>query len=642
MKTFVFPFTAVVGQEQAKKALCIALVNPLTGGLLLSGSSGTAKSVLVRAAGQFTPVGQVVELPLSATEDMIFGSVDVEVAMRSGKRRLREGLLYRAEGRILYMDEVNLLRPDFLLAVLDSQQNGFFSLQREGMDICRSVSYIPVATMNPTEGTLEPAVLDRFGMFVSFDDEKSVSMRKEIICRVLSFEKNPQGFFKKYMQEQRQLQTNVERAKKILPQIELSLPMMQLAARICMQAFCQGNRAELYLIEAARALAALAQRTYVLPQDIEAAALYVLPHRMGSCNKQGLNPPERTPEQQNDLPDRDGDMETETEFSGEDPGCGSREDMQDAGRDLTTDMQTQEALEEKETTAMAGDEKEKCVTAQENINVPALVLAADKRRQQSGGSGKRNISRSDSCQGRYVRTEIRQGEQQKTDIAFAATLRAAAPYQIMRRKTMDGPAVILRPEDWRNWVREKRRGANLLFVVDASGSMAARERMRTVKGVILSLLKEAYQKRDQVGLIAFRRTQAEVLLPVTRSIELAQKLLQKMPTGGKTPLAAGLSCALQVISGLKRRDKQQQTVIILITDGRTNSSEGQENPVDRAMEIAGRFQAAGPDVLVIDTETDFVKLGIAKQLAAVMGGNYYKLQQLSQQKILQIIRSVRA
>ena len=311
MKTFVFPFTAVVGQEQAKKALCIALVNPLTGGLLLSGSSGTAKSVLVRAAGQFTPVGQVVELPLSATEDMIFGSVDVEVAMRSGKRRLREGLLYRAEGRILYMDEVNLLRPDFLLAVLDSQQNGFFSLQREGMDICRSVSYIPVATMNPTEGTLEPAVLDRFGMFVSFDDEKSVSMRKEIICRVLSFEKNPQGFFKKYMQEQRQLQTNVERAKKILPQIELSLPMMQLAARICMQAFCQGNRAELYLIEAARALAALAQRTYVLPQDIEAAALYVLPHRMGSCNKQGLNPPERTPEQQNDLPDRDGDMETE-------------------------------------------------------------------------------------------------------------------------------------------------------------------------------------------------------------------------------------------------------------------------------------------------------------------------------------------
>ena len=281
---------------------------------------------------------------------------------------------------------------------------------------------------------------------------------------------------------------------------------------------------------------------------------------------------------------------------------------------------------------------EQVFAALENMPVPSMSIENDFEHKKREGSGKRSLTRTDSRMGRYVRAELPHGHG-SLDLAFDATLRAAAPFQRSRRGSQ---AVIIRPEDYRSRVREKHIGANIIFLVDASGSMGAQQRMKMVKGVILSLLKEAYQKRDRVGLVAFRRDKGEVLLPVTRSVDLAEKLLRDLPTGGKTPLAEGLESTLQLIYGLDQRDKGQQTVVVLITDGRANAAYASDDPVARALDMAERFSRTPALSVVLDTENDYLKLGIARQLADKMGASYYTLRQLSAERVLHIVKAMQA
>ena len=653
MERFYYPFTALVGMEQAKQALLIVLVNPRAGGLLLSGPKGTAKSTLVRAAAALTQTGRLAELPIGATEDMVFGSIDLEAALAAGKKKLRPGVLFRAAGTILYMDEVNLLRPDFLTAVLDSAANGFFELQRDGIAYREDVSYTPVGTMNPEEGTLSPSMLDRFGLFVSLENEADAKARVEVMKRVLSFEKTGESFRAAYADQEKELTEKIVRARNGLPTVEASEAILELVAQYCARACCRGNRAELYLLEAARALAALAARSYIMPQDVEQAAMFVLPHRMG-----------QTPQQQAPAPD---DSKQDPEQTSEDDSEESSDDSSAEGPEAAENNEPEEPNEDNSSTGNAdgmqgesagssrspaeaenqdpGDEEkddaagdmEQVFAALDNMPVPPMSIENHFEHQKREGSGKRSLTRTDSRLGRYVRAELPHGK--GLDLAFDATLRAAAPYQQSR---CGHQAVIIYPEDYRSRVREKHIGANIIFLVDASGSMGAQTRMKTVKGVILSLLKEAYQKRDRVGLIAFRRDKAEVLLPVTRSVDLAEKLLRDLPTGGKTPLAEGLESTLQMLYGLDRRDKGQQTVVVLITDGRANATYEKDDPVARALQAAEKFSRTPALSVVLDTETDFLKLGIAPQLARKMGASYYTLRRLSAERVLRIVKSMQA
>jgi magnesium chelatase subunit D len=653
MERFYYPFTALVGMEQAKQALLIALVNPRAGGLLLSGPKGTAKSTLVRSAAVLTKTGQLAELPLGATEDMVFGSIDLEAALATGTKQLRSGVLFRAAETILYMDEVNLLRSDFLTAVLDSAANGFFELQRDGICYREDVSYTPVGTMNPEEGTLSSAMLDRFGLFVSLEDEMDANARVEVVKRVLDFERTGEEFWAVYAEQERELAEKIANARACLPSVEASEAILELVAQYCARAYCRGNRADLYLLEAARAIAALAARSYIMPQDVEQAAMFVLPHRMGqppqqqapaaddsetdtgqdensddSSDESPDAPEENAPGQSEDdsQPEKDADDEPENdadEDAEESAAPPLEGENQDSGDDQTEDA--------------AGD-MEQVFAALENMPVPPMSIENHFEHQKREGSGKRSLTRTDSRLGRYVRAELPRGHR-GLDLAFDATLRAAAPYQ---RSRSGKQAVIICPEDYRSRVREKHIGANIIFLVDASGSMGAQARMKTVKGVILSLLKEAYQKRDRVGLIAFRRDKAEVLLPVTRSVDLAEKLLRDLPTGGKTPLAEGLESTLQMLYGLDRRDKGQQTVVVLITDGRANATYDQDDPVVRALQAAEKFSRTPALSVVLDTETDFLKLGIAPQIARKMGASYYTLRRLSAERVLRIVKSMQA
>lgn len=634
MKRNVFPFAAICGMEKAKEAILLTLVNPFAGGLLLSGEKGSGKSTLVRSARELVDAPWV-EIPISVTEDRLFGSIDAEEAIRSGHKKLLPGLIDEADKGIIYMDDVNLLRDDLLSAVLNIREAGGYRLERDGLSEERKTAFTVLAVMNPDSGTLSASSLDRFGLFAEADPSCDEQARQEIIRRVLAFEKDGIAFRAQWQEETEALKKKVEEARKALGSVEVSDAMVQLAAVYTLKAHVAGHRADIYLIEAARAEAALAGRKYVLPKDLEKAAEFVLPHRMRKAEEQ-QSPEDMKPEQQeeeNRPPEKEPEQPSasETEFSHPPEAQPPQMDTEDAD-----DSNHEQNEDNAQMSNPRGQSRERIDDADLHVNLPPMWIEPSKDRKPKKGSGKRSLTMTDLMQGRYVRAEIPRAK--TSDIAFDATLRAAAPYQ--RARPSNGCAVVIRKEDLRSKVREKRTGNIFLFVVDASGSMGARERMKTVKGVIFKILLDAYQKRDRVGMVAFRKKQAEVLLPITRSVDFAQKKLASMPTGGKTPLAKGLLKAEDVLDMLYRQDANQDPVVILITDGRATSPLNKgTNPVTDAMEEAKRIGRRHIPVAVIDTESGFIKLGLAKKLAKAMGASYFQVDKISEDQLLHIWRT---
>lgn len=641
----IYPFTAVVEQEQAKKALLIALVNQKAGGLLIGGAKGTAKSVLARSCAELAGGRRLLTLPLNMTEDMLFGSIDIEYAVSLGEKRFSPGILARATDNILYIDEANLLRQELLTAVLDANSAGVNNVERDGISCSHAVRTTLIATMNPEEGTLPPHILDRFGMYVDVQPLTTVQERVEVMQRALAYSRNILEFRRRYAEETQQLAAKLAAAGELLPQVMASDAMLMLAAQLCAQAYCAGHRAELYLLEAARALAALAGRSYVLPKDIEEAAQFVLPHRMRKPPEQQSEEPEQQEDNQSeDDSEQDEDNSPEDEQDNDEdsqlppPPLDNGADDNDAADESEDDDESREEDEqqkEQDNSNLAPEEQ--IADIDKTFRLPKMLLDLGKDRNVRRGSGKRSVTKTDLKQGRYVRAEHPKGK--VSDLAFDATIRAAAPYQRLRED--NGCALNIKEEDLRQKVREKRIGNTFLFAVDASGSMGARERMRAVKGAIFYMLQEAYQKRDRVGMIAFRRDKADLLLPITRSVDLAQKRLEEMPTGGKTPLADGLALSLQTLALLDKRDSELEPILIVVTDGRANAvHEGEKEPVAAAINIAEKIAKAKITSVVIDTESDFIKLGIAKKLAAAMQANYYTLQRLSKENIIHIVRNL--
>ena len=642
----LYPFAAVVGQEQAKKALLIALVNPKAGGLLIGGRKGTAKSVLARSTKELIEPKQFIDLPLNVTEDMLFGSIDIEYAVSKGQKRFAPGILARANENVLYIDEVNLLRQELLLAVLDANAAGMNQVERDGISFTHPVQLTVLATMNPEEGVLPQHILDRFGMYVDVASEMELEQRVKIMRQALAYGSDVASFREEYATVTQELRAKIARALELLPQIQLSDAMLILAAQMVSQALCAGHRAEIYLLEAAKALAALAGRAYVLPKDVEEAAQFVLPHRMRKPpepQEPEASEQDSSEQDEDESENNDDEAQDNTEDNSRDdnnlPPPPLNNDEDDGAADDEQDENEQEQKDEQEpqhnNDQLAPEEQ--IADIDKGFRLPKMLLDLGKDRNIRRGSGKRSITRTDLKQGRYVRAELPKAKVE--DLAFDATIRAAAPFQKMRED--NGCALNIKQEDLRQKVREKRIGNTFLFAVDASGSMGARERMRAVKGAIFYMLQEAYQKRDRVGMIAFRRQKAEVLLPITRSVDLAQKCLAELPTGGKTPLADGLSVALQTLSMLNKHDSELEPILVLVTDGRANATE--ENggdPVHSALKMAERIGKAKITSVVIDTESDFIKLGFAKRIAAAMGANYYTLQRLTKDSIIRIVRNL--
>ena len=628
MKRNNFPFSAVLGLNHAKTAILIVLVNPRAGGLLISGPRGIGKSTLMRSTQELIERPWW-DIPVSITEDRLFGTIDTEKAIYSGQKKLYPGIINEADQGVLYLDDVNLLREDLLDSILDIAEVGTYQLERDGLSLRCDTSFTVIAAINPESGMLSGACLDQFGLFVNVDNIHDENTRVEILKRTISFEKDCASFCNLWKLENEKIKKAIHSAMSLLPKVVVSSAMIQLASVYALKAHVSGHRADIYLIEAARALAALAERRYVLPKDLEKAAEFVLPHRMRKNWEEELpqsdeledpnkNNTEKAQESENNDPGDDGEDPSENHIV---EATGNGGNNNESSSDMPEFPQ--------------GADDEKVDSADLHVILPPLWIQNEKKQFTPKGSGKRHITRSDERQGRYVKAGIPKGETH--DIAIDATLRAAAPHQKGRQS--NGCAVVIRHEDIRRKEREKRTGNIFLFLVDASGSMGARERMKAVKGVVFKMLADAYQKRDRVGMIAFRRDRAEVLLPITRSIEFAQKKLAALPTGGKTPLAQGLIKAEDMLDRLYKQDPLQDPVLILITDGRaTNSLNKNTDPVRDALSEAERIGHRHMLTAVIDTESGFIKLGLAKELAQKMGASYFHVDKISEDRLLCIGR----
>jgi len=677
-KRVVYPFTALIGQEKMKKGLLLNAVNPRLGGVLVRGEKGTAKSTAVRALAALLPeievvVGcpfncdpddysrlcrlcrsrladgwklertrrqvQVVDLPVSATEDRVVGSLDFEYAILHGQPRFEPGLLARANRGIIYIDEVNLLDDHIVDVLLDAAAMGVNVVEREGISYQHPAEFILVGTMNPEEGDLRPQLIDRFGLCVQVEGVKDIEERMEIARRREAFDADPLDFLEQWSVEEQKLRERIVAARQLLPAVAIPPQLLDLIARLSLKAFVAGHRADIIMAAAARTIAAWEGRAEATESDVYEAAELVLFHRM----REAPPPPQEQPEPEQEEPEEQ-EESTEKEAE-EDPSQEENTSSEEDNREQPPPPpgeEEQEWEEQNEQEQNETQEPDLPAAVQEIVfsvgrPFPVKRITLDRDRILRKGSGRRSRTRTASKAGRYVRSTM---QRKNNDLAFDATMRAAAPYQL-RRKRQD-VAIAIEPTDIREKVREKRIGNFLLFVVDASGSMGAQQRMVETKGAILSLLLDAYQKRDRIGMVVFRGDKAEILLPPTSSVEMAHKLLEELPTGGKTPLSAGLIKAFEVAKAHLYKDPHTSPLLILVSDGKGNVSLGEEKPLveaRRAAEIIRNDERI--KALVIDVEKGtFLTFGLARELALTLGADYYKIEDLKADTLVQAIKQL--
>ena len=635
-RNFVYPFTAVIGQEKIKKALILNIINPCIGGILISGEKGTAKSTLVRGLAEIINNMKVIDLPLNITEDRLLGTIDIEKAINEGVRKPDMGILKEADGNILYVDEVNLLSEHIVKCLLEVSASGINHVEREGISFTHPSRFVLVGTMNPEEGQLMPQFLDRFGLYVEANGSDDLAERKEIIKRRLEYEKNPIEYIDKFENQSKELMNKIINGIEVLNKVQVSDSIMYLSAEISKEANCAGNRAELVIIEAAKAIAAFDNRKNINVNDIKEAAEFALPHRMREMPPSVSDNDDKEEESEEEqIDDAKEDREEENEPPQVEENDNYEDNNEEDNKNEEDNLEYEENLEE--TKQEEKNENEADNEMVDDIGNVFAIKSLDIKpidRKKRRGSGKRSKTKTDLMQGRYVKYNL--PKDKIKDIAFDATLRAAAPYQSLRDK--NGLAFVINKSDFREKVREKRTGTTILFVVDASGSMGAKKRMSAVKGAVVSLLTDAYQKRDKVGMVAFRKNHAEVLLGITRSVELAQKSLKDLPTGGKTPLSVGLFKGYEILKAAKKKDPEMVPVLVLVSDGRTNSSVNNGDPYEEAIEIANKIASENIQSIVIDTEQDFIKLGLANNIAKAMNAQYYKLEDLGATEIASTIR----
>jgi magnesium chelatase subunit D len=666
-----FPLAALVGQEQLKSALLLCAVNPGIGGVLIRGDKGSAKSTAARGlAGVMAPIGRVVgcayncapgepasccevcsgiasslettpvpfvNLPLGASEDRVLGSLDFERALKDGRKAFQPGLLASAHRGILYIDEVNLL-PDHLVDVLlDAAAMGINRVQREGLSVQHPARIALVGTMNQEEGELRPQLLDRFGMMVEVRAPQEPRLRVEIVRRRLAWEADPEGFGRTWNSQQAALREQVLRAQAMLPKVSIAEGLLLLISELCCSQGVTSLRADLVMNKAARALAALHGRTSVEPDDLSQAAMLVLPHRRRAkpFEQPGLdeNELQRLMQQAASSPQADGERDRNRAApDGGNPDGGNIErGRNDDGRDHVGADGRRDTNEGRDLSdKREGDEPDEYVFAA-GASGPPPRIELRSGIVAGGVVGRRSIA-SESRRGREIRAvpDVR-----PTDLAVTATLH----HSLMRTGGLS-PAGRLEvtSEDLHQKVKAGRQGSLMLFVVDSSGSIAALRRMEMVKATVRSLLRDAYERRDEVGVISFRGAKAELLLSPTRSIDTAEKQLRDLPTGGRTPLAHALQLAADVLnrpSGASR----PEPLLIVVSDGKANVAlDGAGDAWQQSLEYAQSFARKGIAALVLDTEVGFVRMGRAGDLAAALGAQCLSLEEFSAETLSVTIR----
>ncbi|MFD3500592.1 putative cobaltochelatase [Streptomyces sp. NPDC058676] len=657
-----FPFTAVVGQDDLRLALLLNAVSPAVGGVLVRGEKGTAKSTAVRALSALLPEvpvvpgcrfscdpaapdpacpdgpheagdgtarpARMVELPVGASEDRLVGALDIERALSEGVKAFEPGLLADAHRGILYVDEVNLLHDHLVDLLLDAAAMGASYVEREGVSVRHASKFLLVGTMNPEEGELRPQLLDRFGLTVEVAASREPDQRVEVVRRRLAYDDDPAGFVARWADEETAVRARIVAARKLLPSVLLGDGALRQIAATCAAFEVDGMRADIVMARTASALAAWAGRTEVIAEDVRQAALLALPHRRrrNPFDAPGLDE-DKLDETLEEFGDGSDDEDPDPDPDG--PGGGGGQPPSEDGAQGGDSGARPEAGEEggEPQPSGGGSGEQQPARASEPFRTKVLSVPG----LGEGAAGRRSRARTEH--GRT--TGARRPRGALTKLHLAATVQAAAPHQ--RARGRSGRGLVVRRDDLRQATREGREGNLVLFVVDASGSMAARQRMSAVKGAVLSLLLDAYQRRDKVGLVTFRGSAAEVALPPTSSVDAAAVRLESLPTGGRTPLAAGLLRAHEVLRVERLRDPARRALVVVVTDGRAT---GGPEPVALAGRAARLFAADSVASVVVDCESGPVRLGLAGQLAGELGGTAVTLDELRADSIAGLVRDV--
>ncbi|MEU8747861.1 putative cobaltochelatase [Streptomyces parvulus] len=668
MTSTPFPFTAVVGQDDLRLALLLNAVSPAVGGVLVRGEKGTAKSTAVRALSALLPPvavvpgcrfscspgspdpgcpdgphepgttterpSRMVELPVGASEDRLVGALDIERALAEGVKAFEPGLLADAHRGILYVDEVNLLHDHLVDLLLDAAAMGASYVEREGVSVRHASKFLLVGTMNPEEGELRPQLLDRFGLTVEVAASREPDQRVEVVRRRLAHDDDPAGFAARWADEEADVRARIVAARELLPSVVLGDAALRQIAATCAAFEVDGMRADIVMARTATALAAWAGRTDVLAEDVRQAALLALPHRRrrNPFDAPGLDE-DKLDETLDEFGDRgDDDPDPDPDPGPDGPGGGGgrppEQGPEDGAGDAGAPPEDGPGEQPPPAPAAGGAGERSAVRAAEPFRTKVLSVPG----LGEGTAGRRSRARTEH--GRT--TGARRPRGALTKLHLAATVQAAAPHQRERGRT--GRGLVVRRDDLRQATREGREGNLVLFVVDASGSMAARQRMSAVKGAVLSLLLDAYQRRDKVGLVTFRGSAAEVALPPTSSVDAAAVRLESLPTGGRTPLAAGLLRAHEVLRVERLRDPARRALVVVVTDGRAT---GGVEPVAQAGRAARLFAAEGTASVVVDCESGPIRLGLAGQLAGELGGTAVTLDELRADSIAGLVKDVR-
>ncbi len=640
--THPYPFSAIVGQEDLKLALLINAVSPEVGGVLVRGEKGTAKSTAVRALARLLPPIRVVagcpyscdpespnpecpagphpedalweerpvrlvELPVGASTDRLAGTLDIEKALSEGRKAFEPGLLAAAHRGILYVDEVNLLSDHLVDLLLDVAAMGVNHVEREGVSVRHPSRFILVGTMNPEEGELRPQLLDRFGVTVEVTGSSDAKERVEIVRRRLHYEADPGDFAHKWSAADEELMSSISASRDRLPGVHLSDETLYKISVLCAELGVDGLRGDIVTAKTARTLAAWDGRNEVVLDDVRRAALLALSHRRrrSPFEDPGIDPEEL-----------EHGLSEDPEPPDDDPGGGATPPEKN---EKNMESPPRNSGQEPSESQIGSGERSHASTE------PFRTVRLEAPEKGKGGPlGRR--SRVSGSLGHPV------GDRETTgvvrDVALAATIRAAAPLQ--RARNNAGPGLVIRAEDLREKVREGREGNLILFLVDASGSMAARSRMSAVKGAVISLLNDAYQRRDKVGLVSFRGTEAQVLLSPTASVELAASRLEELPTGGRTPLAASLEKAAEILIRERLREKERRPLLVLLTDGRATAG-----PDPRG--VAARVRKLGAASFVVDTEDGHIRLGMAGEVADALGAPCLRLEELRAESLVDLV-----
>ena len=575
-----FPFSAVVGQDDLKLALLLVAVDPSIGGVLISGERGTAKSTVARGVAALLPkrpdgsAAPFVELPLGATEDRVVGALDISRVLKDGSTELRSGLLARADGGVLYVDEVNLLPDHIVDLLLDAAASGWVTIERDGISAGEASRFVLVGTMNPEEGELRPQFVDRFGLCVHVRGLGADELRIAALRQRLAFDDSPASVLEAVQDEERALRERILAARERLRGLPITDAHLALATALSVEHHLDGIRGDLAIIKAARALAAWQAAPEILDAHIRRSAELALPHRKRPRKAQGLAPAAARPnlfEQDRRPPQGMDTAATAPPPAENSPPQLAAPPAERGGLHLLTDL-------------------------------------IDRDRPGRRGTESRSAQR-------VTRT---------TPYELTGTL---AIHETLVAAAKSGARVIEQrvPLAAADLMQHERRGSgrsHVLFLVDASGSMATQRRLELAKGAALGLLTSSYQRRDEVALMAFRASGSDLVLPFTRHVASIEGVLRELPTGGRTPLARALLDAAPLLKSRK------PALLVLMTDGRANVSANGGDPWEEALAACALLQTACAGALVIDCEPGPIMLGRPRMLARTLGAQCFALESL--------------